>query len=152
MDDSEALTKPINRRRIENQDASNNICVRCKSMFSQSGLRDLNSPEGFKHYNRRGCEGSARNGCVFCMMIVQGAPEKWEQSDGLTFFTELNGCPTVDAKGESHPNTVPVRFDGISSSSDSSENGKFVRNFLAYTTEGLSFKAGAKVYVNFSAR
>jgi hypothetical protein len=100
----------------------------------------LNSPEGFRHYNKWECEKSARDGCAICMMIVQRALRKWRQHHGLVFFTTLNRRWTWRMFEASEPecreNAVPVRFDGLSGWTADPARDTYIVSLVVYTTEG----------------
>ncbi|MCJ1405799.1 hypothetical protein MMC11_009029, partial [Xylographa trunciseda] len=45
----------IKRRRIGDRDQQSDYCDHCTLMLSPNGLTELNSEEGFKHYDKSGC-------------------------------------------------------------------------------------------------
>jgi hypothetical protein len=112
-------------------------------MFSPTGLRALNSPEGFRHYNKWEYEKSARDGYAICMMTVQRAQRKWRQHYGLVFFTTLNRRWTwrmfEASELESRENTVPVRFDGLSGWTADPARDTYIVSLMVYTTEGKTY-------------
>ena len=109
------------RRRIEPTNVYTNYCSRCKSMFSPTGLMEMNSKEGFKHYKRQECEDSARNGCTLCKTIVtSGALGEWipKRNNHLTMFSTLKSKCTwnemdINSSNANLTPALPACFDGI---------------------------------------
>lgn len=64
-------------------------CSRCGLMFSENGLRELNSPDGFRHSTFTECCASANNGCPACYFIAATVERDhegiWEDDAALTF-------------------------------------------------------------------
>ncbi|KAF6793038.1 heterokaryon incompatibility protein (SNF2 family domain-containing protein) [Colletotrichum sojae] len=63
-------------------------CPRCRRMFSEDGLRELDSADGFRHSTFRECCASANKGCPACYFIaatIQRDHEgMWEDDAALT--------------------------------------------------------------------
>jgi hypothetical protein len=142
MDNPDVVDPPAKRRKVECQDglkAPFDTCFRCRLMFSPSGLRDLNSPVGYRHFNKRECAKSAQRGCSFCSMIVDHALKKWRPSHSLTFFTTLFYKPTWQMRvpPEDQLNATPVLFNGLSGYSLDAKKGDVIFSCKVYTDEGF---------------
>ncbi|RYP13019.1 hypothetical protein DL765_007050 [Monosporascus sp. GIB2] len=76
-------------------------CAPCTLMFSQQGLEDLNSPNGFRHRTRAECMASRTEGCRMCEFIFQVVckehDKNWEDDDHLIFrnFRRAHSTRTV---------------------------------------------------------
>ncbi|KAF6828598.1 heterokaryon incompatibility protein (SNF2 family domain-containing protein) [Colletotrichum musicola] len=88
-EEGEEAYPPPHRRRGANYSRAETGCSRCELMFSENGLRELGSADGFRHSTFRECCASANKGCPACYFIAatiqrdhEGA---WAEDAALTF-------------------------------------------------------------------
>ncbi|KAF6828188.1 heterokaryon incompatibility protein (SNF2 family domain-containing protein) [Colletotrichum plurivorum] len=88
-EEGEASYPPPHRSRGANYSRAETGCSRCELMFSENGLRELDSADGFRHSTFRECCASANKGCPACYFIaatIQRDHEGvWEDDAALTF-------------------------------------------------------------------
>ncbi|RYO83155.1 hypothetical protein DL766_006953 [Monosporascus sp. MC13-8B] len=64
-------------------------CVPCTLMFSEQGLKYLNSPNGFRHRTRAECMASRTEGCRMCefifLVVYKEHDKNWGDDDHLIF-------------------------------------------------------------------
>ncbi|CAG9954585.1 unnamed protein product [Clonostachys rosea f. rosea IK726] len=71
-------------------------------MFSEMGLRRLNSPDGFTHHTHDECITSKDEGCILCQLIFELASwthdDVWGLGDRMVFRnrSSVTGLPTSD--------------------------------------------------------
>jgi hypothetical protein len=77
-------------------------CDLCALMFSEMGLRRLNSPDGFTHHTHDECITSKDEGCILCQLIFELASwthdDVWGLGDRMVFRnrSSVTGLPTSD--------------------------------------------------------
>lgn len=95
-------------------------CRRCEELMTPSGLLQVNSPPGFKHYDRRTAEVNAANGCRLCQFICDFAEPAFAGSHVLVLTTDGAGV---------------LGYGGVTCTLDSA-GGKVVLNFIAFARHG----------------
>lgn len=98
--DLDELGSPLHKRPRKGElDAP---CDLCALMFSEMGLRRLNSPDGFTHHTHDECITSRDGGCIQCQLILDLASwthdDVWGSDDRMVFRnrSSVTGLPTSD--------------------------------------------------------
>lgn len=89
-DDSPKQLQPKKRKKLQHD----RRCSVCVHMFSQSGLEQLNSSDGFRHRSRAECNSSKSSGCGMCEFILLATLKErnatWDSDDHLIFHNFQN--------------------------------------------------------------
>ncbi|KAI0592765.1 heterokaryon incompatibility protein-domain-containing protein [Biscogniauxia sp. FL1348] len=110
-------------------------CVLCTLMFSQQGLKHLNSPKGLRHWTRAECMASRAEGCRLCefifLVIYKEHGNNWRDNDPLIFRNFRSSQSTRTVSGS-------IQLPGIYGLKGSleSELDKFIIKILPFAERG----------------